>query len=429
LALEERVRAYTSHLYCKNAPAAGTYPHPACDGAVDHFQTIGLEDGALTARTFDGEGGDTFQEIAFGEFVSTPTRHRTAHGETTTCGLNGVSNMAIQLEGEDGHTFPELAFGEFEFTSTLTGERTPQWTSTAGYIGQSTWPRSGSTTSTLSGATTAVTQFDAEDCDALPVIALGEFESTFTGDRLLQWEGTGGLISQPSCAWLDGTIRGSTTSDLCGVSALSMQTNASSRKVATLGSTTVQGPLSVDDPTKTTVIAKNLPATHTREMLTSLLDGAGFWARYDFVYLPVDFSTLRSFGYAIVNFITHDDALRFGNFFHGCCHWVHDEVGPKIAEVEWSSQIQGLQKHIERYRDSPMMHKRVPDGLKPMLFTKGARASFPPPTKSLKMPRRVAQRRKENSTQGSTAACTPLTYNPRTLTVETQDAPWWSEPR
>merc|ERR1712087_414117 len=59
----------------------------------------------------------------------------------------------------------------------------------------------------------------------------------------------------------------------------------------------------------------------------------------------------------------------------------------KTVEVEWSGSLQGLEKHVERYRDSPMMHKRVRDELKPMLFVGGQRVAFPPPTKALKMPR------------------------------------------
>jgi hypothetical protein len=148
-------------------------------------------------------------------------------------------------------------------------------------------------------------------------------------------------------------------------------------------------PLSEEDPTKTTVMARNIPPTFTRAMLTCLLDGNGFMGHYNFLYLPVDFGTLRSFGYAVINFVSHADALKFGYFFHGFKGLVDEADSSMSGVVEWSGALQGLETHVERYRDSPMMHPRVRDELKPMLFAGGQRVAFPPPTKVLKMPRRA----------------------------------------
>merc|ERR1712226_707751 len=96
---------------------------------------------------------------------------------------------------------------------------------------------------------------------------------------------------------------------------------------------------------------------------------------------------MRSFGYVVINFVSHCDALRFGHVFHGYSGLVDETNSYKTVEVEWSGSLQGLEKHVERYRDSPLMHKRVRDELKPMLFVGGQRVAFPPPTKVLKMPR------------------------------------------
>jgi hypothetical protein len=148
-----------------------------------------------------------------------------------------------------------------------------------------------------------------------------------------------------------------------------------------------QSPLPDDDPVKTTVTVKNIPHNFTREMLTSLLDGAGFWARYNFLYLPADFRSMRSFGYAIINFVSHGDALCLGHVFHGYNGLLDGTNSYKCLEIEWSASLQGLEMHVERYRDSPIMHKRVQDELKPMLFVRGHRVAFPRPTKALKMPR------------------------------------------
>jgi hypothetical protein len=158
-----------------------------------------------------------------------------------------------------------------------------------------------------------------------------------------------------------------------------------------------------DDPSKTTVVAKNLPVSYTKCMLLELLDAFGLKGQYNFAYVPVDFSTQRSFGYAFVNFVTHKDALQFGELFNGFSLWAvrSDNVGV----AEWSGAMQGLEKHIERYRDSPMMHKSLPDDVKPSIFKDGVRIAFPWPTKPLKMPRRVT--RKPLSSSGAAVAPGP----------------------
>jgi hypothetical protein len=146
-----------------------------------------------------------------------------------------------------------------------------------------------------------------------------------------------------------------------------------------------------DDPNKTTVVAKNFPSEYTKSMVLELLEESGFRGKYDFVYLPVDFTSQRSFGYAFINFVTHANALHFGELFNGFSYWAvrSDHVG--IAE--WSGAMQGLAEHVERYRDSPMMHRSLPDAVKPVIFKDGERCAFPPPTKALKMPRRATRNR------------------------------------
>lgn len=139
----------------------------------------------------------------------------------------------------------------------------------------------------------------------------------------------------------------------------------------------------------TTVTVKRFPHTFSRKTLISMLDGAGFWTRYNFLHLPADFNSMRAFGYAVINFVSHGDALRFGHVFHGYSGLVDETNSYMSLEVEWSGSLQGLEKHIERYRDSLMMHKRVRDELKPMLFVGGQRVAFPPPTKVVRIPRRA----------------------------------------
>ena len=42
--------------------------------------------------------------------------------------------------------------------------------------------------------------------------------------------------------------------------------------------------------------------------------------------------------------------------------------------------------HVDRYRNSPVMHRDVPDEYKPVIFKNGVRKNFPRPTKKVKAP-------------------------------------------
>jgi len=135
----------------------------------------------------------------------------------------------------------------------------------------------------------------------------------------------------------------------------------------------------------TTVMLRNLPNNYSRTMLLKLIDAEGFGGQYDLVYLPMDFKSHASLGYAFVNLATSDQAQRFFETFEGFHRWV--VPSQKVCSVNWSHPYQGLDAHIERYRNSPVMHEDVPDDYKPMVFRDGKRIPFPPPTKKLKVPR------------------------------------------
>merc|ERR1719261_987910 len=136
---------------------------------------------------------------------------------------------------------------------------------------------------------------------------------------------------------------------------------------------------------RTTVILRNLPNNYTRGMLLDLLDDEGFAQKYDFIYIPVDFSTQAGLGYAFVNLVSPNDALAFWAHFEGFRQW--SLPSEKVCTLNWSSPIQGLTAHVERYKNSPVMHEAVPDEWKPVLYFGGERVVFPPPTKAIKAPK------------------------------------------
>jgi hypothetical protein len=145
----------------------------------------------------------------------------------------------------------------------------------------------------------------------------------------------------------------------------------------------------------TTVMLRNVPNRYNQQMLLTLLDEQGFKGIYDFVYLPMDFRNAVNLGYAFVNVQTHKDALRMMNTFQGFSQWFFDSA--KICEVSWAHPHQGYKEHVERYRNSPVMHPSMPEEYKPMLFKNGERITFPAPTKAIRAPKlrpvrdRVAQ--------------------------------------
>lgn len=134
-----------------------------------------------------------------------------------------------------------------------------------------------------------------------------------------------------------------------------------------------------------TLMLRNLPNNYTRVMLLSLLDSEGFVGQYDFVYLPIDFKSHASLGYAFVNLSSTQAAERCWKVFEGFNKWV--VPSSKVCSVNWSTPFQGLDAHVERYRNSPVMHEHVPDEYKPMLLADGKRLPFPPPTKKIRAPR------------------------------------------
>jgi len=135
----------------------------------------------------------------------------------------------------------------------------------------------------------------------------------------------------------------------------------------------------------TTVMMRNIPNNYNREMVLELLDTEGFKAQYDFVYLPMDFHRMAGLGYAFVNLVSNDVAEKVKVHFEGFSNW--KLASQKVCEVSWGEPLQGLDAHLERYKNSPVMHEDVPDKYKPVLYVNGSRVPFPTATKRIRPPR------------------------------------------
>merc|ERR1712187_330428 len=153
------------------------------------------------------------------------------------------------------------------------------------------------------------------------------------------------------------------------------------------------------DGPNTTVMMKNVPTDLTRDQLLELMNKNGFEKEYDVVSLPIDLKDEVGLGYAFVNFTTHEQAEKFKEHFHDFKDW--PVPSDKVCEAEWSETMQGYDIHIERYRNSPVMHESVADKFKPALYKDGVRMPFPEPTKTIKPPR---ARRRDRGGEKSKAA-------------------------
>lgn len=146
----------------------------------------------------------------------------------------------------------------------------------------------------------------------------------------------------------------------------------------------------IDEDKRTTVMIRNLPNNMSRDSLAKLLRVSSCH-QYDFLYLPCDLHRLTGLGYAFVNFVTHDAAKHAIERLEGYTSWSDVEetfTSTKTCSVSWGREDQqGLQWQIEKYRNSPLMHDRIPDVCRPAIFRHGELVPFPPPTKRVRLPR------------------------------------------
>jgi len=132
------------------------------------------------------------------------------------------------------------------------------------------------------------------------------------------------------------------------------------------------------------IILRNIPNRFTRDMLVNLLDKEGFRTCYEFVYLPCDFQSGFSLGYAFVVMLTREDAKRAIAHFQGYHDW--KLATSKVCETGWGKDCADLHWHLERYRNSSVMHPSVAEMFRPAFFRDGVQVPFPPPTRKIEAP-------------------------------------------
>lgn len=130
----------------------------------------------------------------------------------------------------------------------------------------------------------------------------------------------------------------------------------------------------VEQHQRTTLRVAGLSTALSRTKFVELLWNEDL-CEFDFVYLPSDFKRPGCcFGYGFVNFSSSEAAAKAQARLQGRFDitWAHD---------------QGREAYVERFRNSPVMHPKVGDEMKPALYQAGRRMKFPPPTKRIAAPR------------------------------------------
>jgi hypothetical protein len=158
------------------------------------------------------------------------------------------------------------------------------------------------------------------------------------------------------------------------------------------GSTETLDVTSNSDTVGTTVIMRNIPNRFSHSVLAAVLDNHGFSGVYDLIYVPIDFATGVSYGYAFVNLTSVDEAERFMASFEGF-KW--GGASKKVCGVALCDDNESPSERVERYRNMPVMHSSVPDSFKPAMYSGGQRVPFPVPTKRLRPPRIQYQGKRE----------------------------------
>lgn len=57
---------------------------------------------------------------------------------------------------------------------------------------------------------------------------------------------------------------------------------------------------------RTTLMIRNIPNKYTQKILMQTIDAQGFYGKYDFFYLPIDFKNRCNVGYAFINMASTD---------------------------------------------------------------------------------------------------------------------------
>jgi RNA recognition motif 2 len=122
-----------------------------------------------------------------------------------------------------------------------------------------------------------------------------------------------------------------------------------------------------------TVMLRNISSRLSPSNILSLLKERGFSGCFDFFYLPVDFVTRSSLGYAFINFPSLEHLHRFAAVFHGVAL---PHFPTRNACEVFLAKVQGLEANVGLFAHSDSIGK-LPDSFKPVVLIDKRYVPFP----------------------------------------------------
>jgi len=101
--------------------------------------------------------------------------------------------------------------------------------------------------------------------------------------------------------------------------------------------------------TATTLMIRNIPSRFDSDSFLAIVHKFGFSGSFDFFYIPMDFRTGKSIGYAFINFTDSHWASAFTDTFHGMA--LCPRTSQKVLDISPSLR-QGLRDNVDLFRAS-----------------------------------------------------------------------------
>jgi len=109
------------------------------------------------------------------------------------------------------------------------------------------------------------------------------------------------------------------------------------------------------EDTRTTIMIKNIPNKYTQQLLLDEIN-RNHYGKYDFFYLPIDYSNRANVGYAFVNFVHHLFILDFYEEFHNRKWTMFNSK--KQCEIKYG-RLNGIDSLMRHFEQSSVMHQNV----------------------------------------------------------------------